>query len=174
VFNNVTAAQNNTMYQLVITNGYGSTNSPPVTLTVLSGPPIIETDLQAQYEVYSGYPLILAVVAGGTQPLSYQWMHNSTNLSDNAHVSGSLSNTLVIATTAAGDAGTYQLIVSNSLGTSNSIAASVTILPVLGFNGLGNGWSLHNELSGEAQYVSSNVLQLTDSIGNEGAASFFD
>jgi len=63
----------------------------------------------------AGSTVLLSVAASGTQPLSYQWQFNSTNLTDNARITGSQSNTLTIANVSAGDAGSYQAIVNKRL-----------------------------------------------------------
>lgn len=173
VLANVSQGMNGNFYQFVATNTYGSITSPAVQLTVVSGPPILESDVQTPVFAYAGYPLSLSATFGGTQPLSYQWQHNSVNLSDNARITGSHSNVLTIGFSLPGDSGNYQLIVTNSQGSSQSSVAAVTVTPVLGFNGSGLGWSQQGTASGTL-YQGNNVLELTFDLGNEANSSFFN
>jgi hypothetical protein len=66
----------------------------------------------------------------GAEPLSYQWSLNGTNLTDNAHISGSQQNILVFSDIQFSNAGIYQVTISNSLGTvSTNVALTVFCLP---------------------------------------------
>lgn len=62
------------------------------------------------------------VVADGSQPLSYQWLH------DSAPVQGGTNTTLVLSSVTAADAGVYQVRVSNDLGSTNSEPAALTVV----------------------------------------------
>ncbi|HWF20405.1 MAG TPA: immunoglobulin domain-containing protein, partial [Verrucomicrobiae bacterium] len=171
--NNVTAGMNGNYYQFVASNSYGSITSPAVQLTVISGPPILELDLQSSISNYIGFPLVLSATFGGTAPISYRWYYNNNPLSDGGRISGSQSNVLTVADSQPGDAGTYQLVATNVQGSTPSTAAAVAIVPVLGFNGSGFGWSQQGTSVGSL-YAGNNQLQLTFNTGNEDNSSFFD
>ena len=66
-----------------------------------------------------------SVVAGGTVPMTYQWRRNTTtNVGTN-------SPALIIDPVAAGDAGTYDVVITNSLGSATSSAAPLqTVTPL--------------------------------------------
>jgi hypothetical protein len=65
---------------------------------------------------------------GGNTPFAYQWMLNSTKLTGNATFSGVNSNILTITgATAANAAGTYQLVITNAYGITDSSNAVLTI-----------------------------------------------
>jgi hypothetical protein len=64
-----------------------------------------------------------AVVADGSQPLSYQWFYNT-----NTTVPGGLTATLTIASAQFQDAGAYSVRVSNGGGSVVSTAAVLTVL----------------------------------------------
>ena len=87
-----------------------------VTLTVQSSAPVITSDLPAELLAYTGSTIKLAVTAIGSAPIAYHWQKNGANLSDTPQLTGSHSNILTIANSQAGDAGSYQLLLSNSVG----------------------------------------------------------
>jgi hypothetical protein len=69
----------------------------------------------------TGSEASLTVRAIGTLPMSYQWQF------DNSDIPGATSQTLVIPTVALTNAGSYTVIITNSVGSSNSIAAVLTV-----------------------------------------------
>ncbi|MBM3882861.1 MAG: hypothetical protein FJ387_24580 [Verrucomicrobia bacterium] len=75
----------------------------------------------ASRTVFLGDPVTFRVVAGGTEPLGYQWYRNGVA------VGGATANTLIFATTAADDQAQFTVRVSNSIGTATSAPASLTI-----------------------------------------------
>jgi hypothetical protein len=67
------------------------------------------------------------VVAGGLTPLSYQWMFNG------ADIPGATAASFTIPSASPTNAGGYSVIISNSLGSTNSRTATLTVLlPVAG------------------------------------------
>lgn len=81
--------------------------------------PAITTQPTAQ-AVCAGSAINLSVVATGTS-LTYQWRKGGTN------ISGATSATYTIASAAAGDAGNYDVVITNTCGTVTSAAVAVTI-----------------------------------------------
>ena len=75
-----------------------------------------------------GSTATLTVTASGSAPLSYQWRCNGTNLVDGARVVGATSNQLTLLNVLVADAGSYSVIVSNTVGTTNSQSATLTVL----------------------------------------------
>jgi len=71
---------------------------------------------------YTGRSVTLQGSAVGAQPLSYQWLLNGTN------VPAATNNSLVIANVQFGNAGNYQLFVSNSVNTALSLPAPLTVI----------------------------------------------
>ncbi len=167
--NNVQQSQSGYQYEVVVTNTYGTVTSPPVTLTVIAGPPTLVVDVQSSYTFSYGYPITVSAVPGGTAPFTYGWWVNGAPLSNNARVSGANSNTLTIASSLSSDSGNYQLFITNGLGSTNSGVAAVTVTPYLGFNGPGAGWNT----KGGATYPANNEVKLTDGSINEARDSFF-
>ena len=78
---------------------------------------------------YFGDTVTLTMSAAGTAPLSYYWFTNlnTAALTDGGTISGSASPTLTIAFVNTNQAGNYQVIVSNSIGTATSAVAHLTV-----------------------------------------------
>ena len=87
--------------------------------------PGITSQPQSQ-TVSAGSSASFSVTATGSAPLSYQWQKNNTA------ISGATTSTYTIASAQSGDAGNYNVVVSNSAGsiTSNTATLTVTTSPV--------------------------------------------
>ncbi len=72
--------------------------------------------------VLAGENAQFAVVAGGTAPLSYQWYFNTNSL-----LSGATSNRWTVVNAQPGDAGTYHVVVTNSVGSVTSLLATLVV-----------------------------------------------
>jgi uncharacterized repeat protein (TIGR03803 family) len=121
------ATNNAGTYSVLVSNPAGSTNSASALLQVVSSPPVIvmAPTNQAPNACTS---VSFDVAAAGNQPLSYQWQKNGVNLADACNIFGSATNTLVISNVTEADNGTYTIIVSNALGSTNA-SASLTVVP---------------------------------------------
>jgi Leucine-rich repeat (LRR) protein len=107
-------------YRVVVTNSAGSITSAVVTLTVWV-PPSITLQPQSQTVVLSTN-ISLTASATGTEPLSYQWRMNGTNLN------GATGTSLSFTNIQFSNAGTYTLVVTNSAGVAISAAATVVVV----------------------------------------------
>src|SRR5262249_18527327 len=116
VLTSVSAALDQTSYQVVVTSAYGSATSSTATLTVMGGAPSILVDLPSQGLVYAGRTASFPVTVVGTAPFNFQWQKNGVNLNDGGRVSGAHSNVLTIANSQSSDSGNYQLLISNAQG----------------------------------------------------------
>jgi hypothetical protein len=83
-------------------------------------PPVIVTS-PTNRTVVAGSPATLAVVANGAQPLSYQWRFNGTNLAAATGTSLTISNAQLA------NAGNYQVVVTNAVGSATSSVATLTV-----------------------------------------------
>jgi hypothetical protein len=99
-------------YQVVAANAAGSVTSKVAVLSILI-PPSITADLTNQ-SIVAGSSVSLAVGVTGTQPLTYQWLFDGTNVVDGA------TNPLVLPDFHTARAGTYQVVVTNALGAATS------------------------------------------------------
>jgi hypothetical protein len=88
-----------------------------------SGPPIIVSQ-PANQSVNSGQSAALSVDASGAAPLYYQWWFDGTNA-----LAGATNDALVLPSAQTSQAGTYTVQVSNALGMTNSLPATLTVNP---------------------------------------------
>jgi pectate lyase len=99
-------------YTVVVTNSYGSVTSAVAQLTVnVPVAPSITTQPQDQTSILPGATATFSVVAGGSDPLNYQWYYNTNMLLTNA-----TDSILTITNIQPGNAGSYSVTVSNIAG----------------------------------------------------------
>jgi hypothetical protein len=67
------------------------------------------------------------ILANGSEPLSYRWQKNSTNLNEVGHYSGVTTATLTITSADAADAANYRCVVTNAYGSTNTASATLTV-----------------------------------------------
>ena len=91
-----------------------------IVYTAASSAPVITTQPQ-NVTVTPGTAVAFSVEAAGSTPLSYQWQKGGVNLP------GATASIYRIDSPVAADAGQYRVIVSNSVGSATSIAATLTI-----------------------------------------------
>ncbi|HEX9303835.1 MAG TPA: hypothetical protein VGA31_05235, partial [Thermoanaerobaculia bacterium] len=104
-----------------------------VPLTVSAPSPASQT-------VCAGASASFSVTASGAPTLSYLWRRNTVNLLDGGPISGSATAMLTINPTVTGDAGSYDVVVTDGFGqTQASTAATLTVnstpAPVASNNG---------------------------------------
>jgi glucose/arabinose dehydrogenase len=104
------------LYYLSRSDGalYKVVYTPPASAPVITAQP-------ANATVATGAAATFAVTAAGTAPLTYQWQKNGVN------ISGATSSSYTIASVAAADAGQYRVVVTNSVGSATSTAATLTV-----------------------------------------------
>lgn len=94
---------------------------------VTSGPPFISRQ-PSDLEVVPGEPAAFVVQAIGTQPLSYRWQKNGSDLSDGDRISGATTTTLSISDCRYDDRGSYRCVVSNPEGSATSNEANLSVV----------------------------------------------
>src|SRR5262249_16919837 len=77
--------------------------------------------------VIVGSPAVLQASAAGFGPLTYQWRKNGTPLADGGPISGATTATLVIDPVAFTDAGSYDVLVTDSCTHTASNAATLSV-----------------------------------------------
>ena len=110
-------------YIVIVSNPGGAVTSiPPANLTITPSKPVITTQPATQF-VVAGSNVTFAVAALGNAPLTYQWYYNS------AIVTNATNTTLTLSAVTTTQSGSYYVVVSNSLGTTPSSNAILTVLP---------------------------------------------
>jgi hypothetical protein len=107
-------------YHAVVSNIAGSVSSKSAMLNVGELPSI--TTQPQPFLATVGDTANFSVVAAGSEPLSYQWRKSNTA------ISGATSASLVLTNVQIGDAGPYNVVVSNPAGSVTSASANLTIL----------------------------------------------
>jgi DNA/RNA endonuclease G (NUC1) len=118
-------------YDVVVTNSVTSVISSPASLNVTPAAPTITTAPVPQ-TISVGGTATFSVVATGTTPLSYQWRKGGVGLSDGGIIAGTHTATLTLTGVAAGDAGSYDVVVSNGLipdATSTPVVLTISVAP---------------------------------------------
>jgi hypothetical protein len=107
-------------------------------LVGLSGPvPLRVVQQPTSQELFVGQSASLTVGVLGTPPIAYQWQHAGTNLP------GATTSTLTISSAFYTDAGNYVATITNGISSTNSVAATLNVLPVPTFANVTNGLVLH-------------------------------
>ena len=88
---------------------------------LLPVPPFIISS-PASLRLTTGGSTTLTAVAGGSAPLTYQWMFNGTNLA------GATSSSLTLTSVQINQSGSYSITVTNSGGFAISASAQVTVV----------------------------------------------
>lgn len=108
------------LYFLQRNNAQVSNSSLKRIIYTNSGSAPVITSHPISLTVQVGQGASFSVAASGSMPFSYQWKKGSTNLGTNA--------TLVIASATTADAGTYNVVVTNSVGNATSNDATLTVV----------------------------------------------
>ena len=109
-------------YRVVVSNSVGAATSSVATLTVLIPPSI--TTQPTNFSVTAGGSATFNVIAVGSATLRYQWYFNTNTVVTNA-----TNAALILNPVNATNAGTYSVVVTNSVG---SVTSSVALLTVFG------------------------------------------
>jgi endonuclease/exonuclease/phosphatase family metal-dependent hydrolase len=92
----------------------GGTNAPATNAPSITTPPQSQT-------VATGSNAVFTAAAGGTAPLSYQWLFNGTN------ISGANTTMVTLTNVQFTNAGNYSILVTNLFGSVTSSIAALTV-----------------------------------------------
>jgi uncharacterized repeat protein (TIGR03803 family) len=125
---NVVPADERT-FSVILSNAAGVLSSSNATLTIMPSQPVIVLQPSNQ-SVLPGQFASFSVAAIGNTPYSYKWQFNGKILGNNSIFSGVTSDTLTISDVSSTNAGTYSVIVGNSIGSTTSAGAVLFAVPV--------------------------------------------
>jgi polygalacturonase/PKD repeat protein len=116
-------------YSVIVSNPVGTVGSSNAVLTVNTNPvaPLFLTQ-PASTSVMLGMTASFNATVIGTTPITYQWLVNSSP------ILGATSSNLTIPNVQWTNAGTYTLVASNSIGTTSSSNAVLTVPPTIPTN----------------------------------------
>ena len=116
--NGVTAT-NAGNYDVIVADSSGSVTSSVVSLTV-NVPAYILTEPQSQ-QVSIESNATFSVTAGGTLPLTYQWLFNG------GPIPGAVNSNYTFTVTGSNEAGNYSVVVTNNYGSVTSSVVTLTV-----------------------------------------------
>lgn len=112
------------VYRLVVSNLAGIAISNPARLSVTgTGPVIVSEPVSQRVEV--GKTVVFSVSATGSEPLSYQWKKDGSDLP------GATERELLLKNVQLSSSGSYQVIVVDATGTTSSTPAELTVFDPL-------------------------------------------
>jgi hypothetical protein len=121
VFTNA-AATDSGNYDVEVSNSHGSTISPALTFSVNPASAPLFTLQPASASRFLHQNVTFRAAVEGTQPIALQWKHGTSD------IPGATNATLTINDIKTSDAGTYTLSASNSVDSTNSTPAVLTLL----------------------------------------------
>ena len=160
-------------YQVFVTNAYGTAQSPPLPIQIILGVGPVIGGQPASQSVPQGFQASFQVLASGTAPLFYQWW-----LDGNAILSAT-NQFLTLLNVQSGNAGSYQVVVSNAFGGQTSAVATlslstvatqapgVALTPLLAFDAATNG----SQPASSVIFDSDGYLYLTTADGGTNDVS---
>lgn len=107
-------------YSVTVTNSSGSSVASTEVTVKAAAPPVITSQPPSQV-CYVGQPVVFGFGATGSYPRTHQWKKNG------ADIPGATEATYRIATVTTADAGSYSVVVTNSLGSAATSSASLTV-----------------------------------------------
>lgn len=110
-------------YDVVITNGYGSVTSSPVTFSYLA--PVISSQ-PVSVTNYPGFSVSFSVASSGAS--GYLWYFNGQPLNPAANIASVTNSTLTISPAYPANAGSYYVVITNAGGSVTSSVVALTVL----------------------------------------------
>ena len=149
------AAPNGVWSLYVVDHGPGDQGSFAggwsLTLTTLTNTPPLVTGQPANQSVVVGANAGFNVTASGSAPLSYRWQFNG------APILGATSSSLVLSNVQFGNAGDYNVIVTNSFGVATSLLATLTVTLPSSFASFSNSGTITIPLIGNGTPYPSTI-----------------
>jgi len=103
---------------VMVSNRAGSVTSAPIRIVVAPSAPVLTTT-PGSLTVTAGRSAVLTAAAAGSAPFTYQWYRGTTPVGT--------GTTLTLNPVITADAGDYTVVVTNSLGSTRSSVAKLTV-----------------------------------------------
>lgn len=100
---------------------------PPQFPTFNNPPTVIETP--SSQSAPEGGTTVLSTLAVGSLPIRYQWRRNGINLANGGRVDGATGATLSLRGAVPNDTGSYDVVITNSVGSVTSTRALLNVVP---------------------------------------------
>jgi hypothetical protein len=134
-------------YRVVVTNLGGATTSQVATLTVVPAAPWIVQQPVSEGVLLGANKRFFADVRG-TEPLFHQWQQDNTNLP------GAIAADLILTNvTEAGVGSSYRVVVTNSLGSTNTVPATYGLVSLV-------AWGVNSSGQTDIPIAATNVAAL--------------
>lgn len=144
---NAVTASDSGNYTVIAISATG-TNSSSAELLVLGAPVIVQQPVAGEFWV--GSTNSLAVRAVGAPALSYQWSKGGSPIGYGTNATLTLTNAQTV------DSGSYVVTISNGLGTTNSVAVQVNVVPRPGM--LVTTWQAAEPAAGSGSFTDVQAL----------------
>lgn len=119
--------QSSTTLRLAAWNSFGGATSAPIALTVQPAAPWLTYQPPANQVVAPGATASVRIGAAGSEPLTYQWRFDGTNLLDGPRIGGATSPILSLMDFGDAEAGDYFVRISNAHGSFTVLVATLTV-----------------------------------------------
>ncbi len=118
-------------YDCIVSDACGGTASASAQLVILCSAPTVTLQPTGQ-TLEVAQSITFTIAASGTDPLTFQWLHDGNPMADGAtgygsKVAGSASAALTIQLIREADAGNYACLVTNDCGSATSDAAQLGV-----------------------------------------------
>jgi hypothetical protein len=115
-------------YRLVVTNSIGAFTNAPATLIVTppSAPLLVANTVVSPSSTFAGNIVNVTASFTGSSPFSYQWQFSDLSTFTN-NIAGATNSTYTISDAVVANTGSYRVIVTNVVGSSNSAFASLIV-----------------------------------------------
>jgi autotransporter-associated beta strand protein len=127
-------ASDGAQYTVAVTNAVSTSTSTPATLTVLQ--PLAVTTQPAALTLTAGMDAAIRVVATGSAPITYQWRKNGAN------IPSATAASLALLAAQPMDSGSYDVVISNPVGSVTSTQALLTVCTPLSISSEPSGASV--------------------------------
>ncbi|HWY75406.1 MAG TPA: immunoglobulin domain-containing protein [Verrucomicrobiae bacterium] len=117
-------------YVVVVSNSFGTSTSAPVTLTAITGAPVVLIDTLPANNSSDvvGSSVTFTTTFDGSRPLYYQWQVD--NGAGPAPIANATNSTLTLSNLQLTDSGSYSVTASNAIGETSSSSSAFLVNPV--------------------------------------------